>query len=62
MSDSGWFMTADINRRGHVRQWRYPAGVTPRDQEFMERATEVLPRLLDPPTVEIRVDNRWFTP
>lgn len=61
--DSGWFMTAEISRRGRVHSWRYPAGVTEQDFRFMERATLALPPLaVDPPTVKIRTDNRWFTP
>lgn len=62
--DSGWFMTAEISRRGRVYSWRYPAGVTERDQLFMERASRVLPSLVevDPPTVTIRPGNRWFQP
>lgn len=60
--DSGWFMTADINRRGRVRSWRYPAGVTDEDYRFMDRVTQALPSLVDTPTDRIRIDNRWFTP
>jgi hypothetical protein len=60
--DSGWFLTAEISRRGRVQSWRYPPGVTDRDYGFMDRVTQALPGLVDTPTDRIRIDNRWFTP
>lgn len=68
MTDSGWFMTAEITRRGVIKAWQYPAGARPEDLEFMSRATAELPRLVDSPTERIYrepattpdLENRWF--
>ncbi len=64
MTDSGYFYTVGIGKSGRMKWVRYAGPVDSADIAFIDRATEVLPRLVDAPTERIQLPprNGWFTP
>lgn len=64
MRGNAWFMSVDVDRAGRTLAWRYPVGVTERDLLFMERVTEVMPRIaatLGGPTERPGDQTQWLS-